>query len=78
MVFAAGIMILSSIAYHQIQSLTIEQGIEFGIEVLYYFIPATVIFSLFKDKYAYIGLANSRWEPRKLQVLPLYTLNDTE
>ncbi len=76
MVFASGIMILSSVTYHLIQSLSIDEGIDFGIELLYYFVPATVIFSLFKDKYAQVGLANSRWEPRKLQILNTYTLEE--
>jgi hypothetical protein len=76
LVFASAIMILSSITYHLIQNLTIDQGIDFGIETLYYFIPATIFASLFKDKYASVGLANSRWEPRKLQMLPLYTFEE--
>ena len=78
LVFASGMMILSSVAYHYIQNLSIDEGIDFGIEVLYYFVPATVIASLFKDKYVQIGLANSRWEPRKLQILNTYTLEEIE
>ena len=77
MVFASGIMILSSVTYYLIQSLTIDEGIDFGIEVLYYFVPATIFASLFKDKYASAGLANSRWEPRKLQMIRIYDLEKT-
>lgn len=78
LIFASGIMILSSVTYHLIQNLTVDQGIDFGVEALYYFVPATVFASLFKDKYTRAGLANSRWEPRKLQILPMYTLKETE
>ena len=76
MAIAGGVMIGSSISYHLYQSLSIDEGIEFGIIVLYAFLPASLFASLFKDDYVKAGFENSCWSPRKLQILPKYSLDE--